>query len=442
MNAATEHYLAQHQALADALPGRELDWLQAQRNAGLARFEEVGFPTQRDEDWRYTPVKPITAKKFHEVPPQQTAPQQTALQQDGDFKSLEIPGLQSHRLVFVDGLFAPELSDDGASGAGVVIESLGRALEERPELVKRELGSVTPRERHGFTALNHAGSRDGVVLRLEDNAAPAMPVEMLFVSRARDGLAQPRNLIIAGKASKARIIERHVSLGDHSTFTNSATEIILGEEAEIDYYLVQTQSPAACHICGIWARQWRASRFSCRTITLGGALVRNDLGVELVGEQAHCDMLGLYNPVGVQHVDNHTTMTHGAENCTSRELYKGVLEQRSRAVFHGRIVVRPGAQKTDAAQTNNNLLLSRHAEIDSKPQLEIYADDVKCSHGATVGQIDADALFYLRSRGLDEARARTLLTFAFVNDVVSEIEISELKEMLEDMLTTRLLKNQ
>ena len=432
MNPAAEHYLAQHQALADALPGRKLEWLQAQRSAGLARFAKVGFPTQRDEDWRYTPVKPITAKKFY-----QPSGADAATHADIDLKSLEIPNLQSHRLVFVDGLFAPALSDDAVT-AGVVVESLARALEARPELVEQGLGSVTPRERHGFTALNHAGSRDGAVLQLADNAAPVAPVELLFISRAADGLAQPRNLIIAGKAARVRVIERHVSLGDHNAFTNSATEIVLGEQAEVDYYLVQTQSAAARHVCGIWARQWRASRFRCHTVTLGGALVRNDLGVELAGEHAHCDMLGLYNPTGIQHVDNHTTMIHGAENCTSRELYKGVLEQRGRAVFHGRIVVRPGAQKTDAAQTNNNLLLSRHAEIDTKPQLEIYADDVKCSHGATVGRLDADALFYLRSRGLDEARARALLTFAFVNDVVGEIQIGALKTALETLLAAHL----
>ncbi len=434
MNPATEYYLHQYQALADALPGRQLDWLQAQRRAGLARFEEVGFPTQRDEDWRYTTVKPITVKKFHGI--------EYTAKQDINLKPFAIAGLQSHRLVFVDGLFAPHLSDDclavNEKNAGVMVDSLARVLEQQPELIAQTFGSATPRNRHGFTALNNASSRDGVVLRLAENTVLALPIEMLFISCAEQCITQPRNLIIAGKASKARIIERHVSVDDNSTFTNSTSEIILGEQAEIDYYLVQTQSAAAYHVCGMWVKQARASRFSCRTITLGGALVRNDLGVQLDGEQAHCDMVGLYNPVGVQHVDNHTTMIHAAENCTSRELYKGVLAQRSRAVFHGRIVVRPGAQKTNAAQTNHNLLLSQNAEIDSKPQLEIYADDVKCSHGATVGRIDTDSLFYLRSRGLDEARARALLTFAFVNDVIGEIEISELKNSLENMLTTRL----
>ena len=437
MNAATEHYLAQHQALADALPGRKLDWLQAQRNAGLARFEEVGFPTQRDEDWRYTPVKPITSQEYQPA-------QQQLISEPVSAAPLMIKGLKCLTLVFIDGLFSMQHSTSNGVAEGVTVAPLSQMLNDRPELIEDSLGACLPKHRHGFTALNESASRDGAVIILQANAEPNIPIEMLFIGdkQMNSTFAQPRNLVIAADGSKGKIIERYVSLGAQKSFTNSVTEVMLGENAELDYYLVQTQSTTSHHVCGIWARQARASRFSCRTITLGGALVRNDLSVELADEHAHCDMFGLYNPAGVQHVDNHTTMTHGAENCTSRELYKGVLEQRSRAVFHGRIVVRPGAQKTDAAQTNNNLLLSRHAEIDSKPQLEIYADDVKCSHGATVGQIDADALFYLRSRGLDEARARTLLTFAFVNDVVSEIEISELKEMLEDMLTTRLLKNQ
>ena len=398
MNPATEHYLGQHQALADALPGRGLDWLQARRRAGLARFAQVGFPTPRDEDWRYTTVKPITAHKFKPA-------QQSLISEPLSVAPLLIKGLKCHTLLFIDGLFAGDHFTDGGGGGGegITVAPLAKILDEQPELIAQSFGSVASQRPHGFTALNEAYSRDGVVVIVEENARPDAPIEMLFVSRAADCLAQPRNLVIAGAGGKAKIIERHISLNDHRTCTNSATEVVLAERAEVDYYLVQMQSSSAFHICGIRAKQSRASRFSCRTITLGGALVRNDLGVELAGEHAHCDMLGLYNPAGVQHVDNHTTMIHGAENCTSRELYKGVLEQRSRAVFHGRIVVQPGAQKTDAAQTNNNLLLSRHAEIDTKPQLEIYADDVKCSHGATVGRMDEDALFYLRSRGLDEA---------------------------------------
>lgn len=453
MNPTTEPYLTQYQARADTLPGRRVNWLQAQRRAGLARFTQVGFPTQRDEDWRYTTVKPITVKKFHGLNAAAESAEHVDLQAALD--AMQIKGLQSHRLVFVDGVFAAQWSHSqsalGVPSEGVTVAPLAQVLEQNPHWIEQAFGSVKPDKAHGFTALNNAYSQDGVVVLLAENARPTTPVEMLFVSCAPNGCAQPRNIVIAGAASKVQLIERYVSVNGKPardknsaaacTFTNSSTEIVVGETAEVDYYLVQTQSQAAYHVCGVWAQQARGSRFSCRTITLGGALVRNDLGVELAGEQAHCDMFGLYHLSGAQHVDNHTTMLHCAENCSSREWYKGVLEQRSRAVFHGRIKVAPGAQKTNAAQTNNNLLLSAHAEIDSKPQLEIYADDVQCSHGATVGQLDADALFYLRARGLDEAAAGEMLRVAFVNDVLNQIAIDELKQTLETMLAARLTGN-
>lgn len=426
------HYLAQHHALAGALPGRGLDWLQAHRDAALARFTEVGLPTQRDEDWRYTPTRALTAKNFRAV---ETAQDDAALA--AQVTPLFIDGMQCSRLVFIDGLFAPKLSDAGAR-RGVHFAPLARVLEERPESVAREFATLIPRAPHGFTALNNAGARDGAVTLLDADAAPDAPLEMLFINRAEDAFAQPRNIIIAGANCNAQFIERHVSLGAHAAFTNSATEIFLGENARVDYYLVQTASNAARHVCGVWARQQRASHLRCITAALGGALVRNDLGVDLRGGEAHCDMLGLYAAGGMQHVDNHTTVSHAVENCGSRELYKGVLDKRARAVFRGRIVVARGAQQTRAEQESKTLLLSRHAEIDCKPQLEIYADDVRCSHGATVGQLDDAALFYLRSRGIDAARARELLTFAFAGDVLNEIKIDALQSALGKLIAARL----
>ena len=301
------------------------------------------------------------------------------------------------------------------------------------------LDQIKPPAGHGFGALNTAFLSDGVVVELAENCRVEHPIELLFINRSNTALAQPRNLVIARQGSKATIVERYVSESDHAALINSVTEVSLGVDAQLDYYLIQTQSTASYQINSLWARQAENSRFSCRTITLGGALVRNELRAEMMGEGAHCDMLGLYSLSGKQHVDNHTTMVHGAANCTSRELYKGVLNQRSRGVFHGRIKVEPDAQKTDAEQTNNTLILSRDAEIDTKPQLEIYADDVKCSHGATVGQMDETSLFYLRSRGIDEASARSLLTFAFVNDVLSEVDVEPLRVVLEDRLSEQLM---
>ena len=434
---AVEHYLAQHRKIAGALPGRGLGWLQERRRAGLARLKEVGFPTKRDEDWKYPSTHPLTAKPFRDVGAPAAADKALAKK----IRALAPEGLRSRQLVFIDGLFAPQLSDAGAdTKGGATLIPLARVLEERPESVAHAFGALAPRKPHGFTALNCAGARDGAVVLLEKDAAPEEPLELLFVTSAEDAFAQPRNLILAAPGCKASVIERHVSLGEHASFTNSASEILLGESANVDYHLVQTQRDSARHVCGIWARQERGSRLRCISATLGGAFVRNDLGVELAGEDAHCDMLGFYAATGAQHVDNHTAVLHNAPHCGSREVYKGVLDGRARAVFHGRITVAPGAQKTAAEQSNQNLLLSRHAEIDCKPQLEIYADDVRCSHGATAGQLDEAALFYLRSRGIGEARARELLTFAFVNEVAGEIQIAALKGALESLLARRLAR--
>lgn len=431
-----QEYLAERAAAVE-YPGRGLPWLQAQRRAALARFEAVGFPTRRDEDWKYTNIAPlakqIAAQKFR------LAVQQIITE------PLSVAPLvwwrkdaKSHLMVFSDGLFSADHSCFGGVAEGVTVAPLATVLNEQPQRIADVYGSIAPADAHGFTALNAAHNRDGVAVIIAPGARPTVPVEMLFVNTGCTE-SVPRNIIIAGEGGRASVIERHVSLFDYDdSFTNSVTEIALAESAQLDYHLVQSQSAAAHHVCGVWARQSRNSRFSCRTVTVGGRLVRNDLGVELAGEEAHCDLFGLYAAAGRQHVDNHTTINHAAAHCTSCEVYKGVLDQRARAVFHGRIVVAKGAQKTDATQTNNNLLLSRGAEIDTKPQLEIYADDVKCAHGATVGQLDADALFYLRARGVDEAAARRMLTFAFANDILAKIAHNELQDALAELLHARL----
>jgi len=434
----SQEYLAER-ARAE-LPGRGLDWLQAQRRAGLARFEKVGFPSRRDEAWRYTNIAPL-AKQL-------SALQFKPAEQKIITEPLSVAPLvwwskhsKSHLMVFSDGLFSADHSNYGGVAEGVTVASLATVLNEQPEHAEQlsdVYGNIAPADAHGFTALNAAHNRDGVAVIIAPGARPQTPVEMLFIST---GMTEsvPRNIVIAGADSKATVIERYVSLHDQdAAFTNSVTEIELRAHAQLDYHLIQAQSAAAHHVCGVWARQARGSRFSCRTVTVGGKLVRNDLGAELAGENAHCDLFGLYATAGAQHVDNHTTVHHAAAHCTSCEIYKGVLAQRSRAVFRGRIVVAPGAQKTDATQTNNNLLLSRGAEIDTKPQLEIYADDVKCAHGATVGQLDADALFYLRARGIDEAEARRMLTFAFAGDILAKIAHNELQDALVELLRARL----
>ncbi len=432
----TESYIDQFDRLRDRLPGHQIDWINDQRTKSLARFGRVGFPTSRDEDWKYTSVREITGKRFAV----ESGPDDDG--QTVDLSPFAIEGLESHRLVFVDGVFHPRLSGIGESGGPdreFCVESFASALERAPGYVESLLGSVIQDNGHGFTALNNAMYRDGVILTFAADAKVPGPIEIIHYGRAQLSISQPRNLIVCGPRSRGQIIERYVSGNTHNTLSNGVTEVLLEDGASLDYYLVQNQSSAAYQVCGIWVKQSPRSRFSCQTITLGGALVRNDLQVNLDGPEAHCDMLGVYSLAGRQHADNHTTVIHAAENCSSREIYKGVLDQRARAVFHGRVRVDEGAQKTDAAQSNNTLLLSRNAEIDTKPQLEIYADDVKCSHGVTVGQIDEKSLFYLRTRGIGEREARALLTCAFVNDVLSEVKIEPLRRYLELILRRQLV---
>ncbi len=427
----TARYVEQFEQLQQGLPDQEVAWLVAQRKRDLARFSKTGFPTQRDEGWRHTPLRPITSKAFSAIT------ESTWTTVAVDLEAFKIPALDSHQIVFIDGQYDRQRSSH-LTESGVTIESMSAVLANQPQSIKNMLGRVLGNHGHGFTALNNAFYQDGVVIRVDENARLDKPIELVFLSHAEMVIAQPRNLIIAAKNSKAQIIERYVSATDPHTLTNSTTEIIIEAAAEMDYYVIQTQSKRAYQVCGIWAQQAAKSRFSCRTITLGGALVRNDLRSDLNGTEAHCDMLGVFSLSGKQHVDNHTTVRHQAANCISTERYKGVLDQRSHGVFRGRIIVAHDAQKTDAQQTNKTLLLSPNAEIDTQPQLEIYADDVKCSHGATIGQLDENTLFYLRTRGIGMAQARLLLTHAFVHEVLNKIDIVPLKEFLVDTLSTEL----
>lgn len=430
MNNIIDHYVDQYTADTARQAALLPDWLHDQKEQAIARFKQDGFPDQRDEDWRYTPLKSVTTKFFEVKVDDQLA--------DIDVSPFLISDLDAYRLVFIDGRFDARhtvLPDT----QGVAVDSLASVNSDSANVAAGSLQQGLPME-HGFSALNIAFSRDGYVIGIADQIELDKPIEILFVSATPDTVAQPRNVVRIGQHSKAKIIERHVSVAATSALANSTCRITLDHGAALDYYLVQLLSAGASQVSTLDAAVGRDSRLSCRTITLGGGLVRNNLRVSLDQPGGHCDMLGLYNIAGKQHVDNHTNVIHAAPHCTSTELYKGVLDQRSRAVFHGRIKVEQDAQKTDATQSNHNLLLSANAEIDTKPQLEIYADDVKCAHGATVGQIDESALFYLRSRGIGDQQARSLLTFAFVNDVLEQVEIEPLKSAIGVELAAKLIK--
>lgn len=412
---------------AGALPDSS-DWLQAKRTDALARFDEQGIPTTRHEDWKYTNLRALSSKQF------ELAPENVPCDMTAQLGSAE--GI--HRLVFVGGTFCQALSNASELPEGLTLKPMRQALADHADQIQQTLSLAMPEGENAFAALNMGYFRDGVYLHLEAEARVEAPIELVFISSGEQTLAMPRSLIVLDQGASASIIERQLSDEDSTALNNSATEILLAENSTLDYNLIQLQGKKTTHIGGTWVRQAAGSTLSTRTITLGGALVRNELNVSLNGEGAEADCVGLYFGRQRQHIDNHTTIRHAAPSCTSRELYKGILDDRARGVFHGRIVVDPDAQLTESEQENPNLLLSRDAEIDTKPQLEIYADDVKCSHGATVGELDAKQLFYLQSRGIDKASARTLLTYAFAAEVINEIKIDHLRDSLTERLSSQM----
>jgi Fe-S cluster assembly protein SufD len=429
-----DHYRSQYQAWAGHLPGQPLPWLRRTREQALERFAHLGFPTVRDEEWKYTRVTAIADHPF-------TPAAQACIGLDADdIAPLLIAGANSHLLVFVNGHFAPSLSRPGRLPDGVTLSSLAAAVEQQPEELEPYLGRIGDPGASGFCALNTAFLTDGAYLHLPDGVAVEEPIELIFLTtrQAEAVFSQPRNLFVAGDRARATIIESYASLGDSGHFTNAITEVVVGNGAALEHIRLQGESDEAFHVATVQVRQGRDSRFTSHALGLGGRLSRTDINTLLDGEGGSCTLNGLYVAAGRRHVDFHTRIDHTRPRCTSRELYKGILDGAARGVFCGKIYVHPDAQQTDAQQSNRNLLLSPRAEVDTKPQLEIYADDVKCSHGATVGQLDDDAVFYLRSRGLDAATARHLLTHAFASEVVAQIGDGEVRRRVEEWLAARL----
>lgn len=425
-------YLDAITARCESAPGQTVPWVRALRELAGMQFEAQGFPTTRDEAWKYTNVASLVRQVYTPAPADTSAVM-------ADVSQIVFPGLEVDRLVFVDGHYAPHLSTP-VSVTGTHIGSLATALDRPTDGLEAHLGQISSLEKHPFAALNTAFLTDGAWLHLAPGTVAERPIHLVFLATGRQVLAQPHNLIVLEEGAQATVIEHYVALNDARYFTNAVTETSLAKGAALEHYRVQQEGAQAYHIGGMHVRQACESRFTSHAIDLGGVLVRNDLRTVLAAEYAHCALNGLYVLDGRQHVDNHTLIDHAKPNGTSSEYYKGVLDGRSRAVFNGRVVVQPDAQHTDARQMNNNLLLSEDAEVDTKPELEIYADDVKCSHGATVGQLDADALFYLRSRAVDEAAARDLLTYAFANDILSRFRLMPIRVELERKLTARLLR--
>ena len=436
MNTLRERTLVDFARIAGTLPGAGLPWLAHARSNALERFAQSGFPTTRDEEWKYTSLAALEKHAWLEAPDANghgTANAALVAQfalNHGD----------GHLLVFHNGRYAPALSAPGELPAGVSLCSLSAALRQTPEALEPYL--VNDERQTVFGALNTAFMADGVYLHLARGAVLEQPVHLLFITTQADGAApfatHPRNLIVADAGAQATVIEHYAGVDGAPYFSNAVTQIFTARNAAIEHYKLQQEGSQAFHIAGIHAQQQHDSRFDSHSITLGAALMRHDITAAFDAPGCNATLNGLYLAAGRQHVDHHTRIDHLAPNGTSREYYRGVLDGAARAVFNGKVIVHPGAQKTDAHQANHNLLLSKFAEVDTKPQLEIYADDVQCTHGATVGQIDDEQIFYLRSRGVEQAMARALLIHAFAHDVIERIRVAALRTRLEQILFARL----
>jgi len=403
------------------------------RKEAISLFAEIGFPTTKVEDWKYTNVSPIFNYDFSHAP----APKISSIEIDRH----SIKGLSAKVLVFVNGHFNEKLSSSvmDLNLLGVKIGSFHYWLKKQPEIVMEHFSKYA-KLKNGFVALNTAYALDGAFVYVPDEVIIKDPIHILNLNGSDDAkaLSHPRNLIVAGKNAKVKLIESYNSISDQPHFTNSVTEVFADEHSEVELYRIQDENSNSYNISLTQVEQRKKSLFTVYTITTGGSLVRNDINAVLNDENCETHLYGLYVTDGTQHVDNHTMIDHAKPHCLSNELYKGVLDGKSHAVFNGKVYVRPDAQKTNAYQSNKNILLSKDAAIDTKPQLEIFADDVKCSHGATVGQLDDDSVFYLRSRGIGEEEARRVLIRAFANDVFEEIKLEPVHEHLNDLIQRKL----
>ena len=433
-----ESYVASFREREGILVERQPGWLMEMRREAIDSFANLGFPTVQDEEWRYTNVAPITRTPFQAARP------------DSIHCAVELIETTywkepvAARLVFINGHYSPQFSVLSNAARGLEIGSLAASLKNgwgaADGWLHTYLGRSADYRRHPFTALNTAFWEDGAYVRIPKSMVLAEPVHLVFVSAAREEplVSHPRTLIVAERDAQATVIESYVGLEGGVCFSNAVSEIITAENAVVDHYRLQRENSRSFHVGLLQVYQGRNARFSSNSVAFGGALVRNDVNAVLDAEGAECALNGLYVAKEKQHVDNHTTIEHARPHGSSRQLYNGILDGEAGAVFNGRIVVHPNAQKTDAIQKNRNLLLSADAMIDTKPQLEIFADDVRCTHGATIGQMDPEALFYLRSRGVGREQARELLIYAFAAEILDKIKPRAVRGWTESALRSRL----
>ncbi|MEX0602406.1 MAG: Fe-S cluster assembly protein SufD [Bacteroidota bacterium] len=438
MHTITTWYRSNFETFEKSLNGEADSSIHRARKSALDRFAELGFPTTKQEDWRFTNVAPIAETQFQPI----LASEREGLRPE-QFRRYTFGGSKAIRCVFVNGHFSKELSTAGRLPSGVVSGSLADAIRTHGDLVQSHLGRLSPLD-DGFTALNSAFLQDGAFLFVPDGKVIEDPIQLIYISteRSEPFTSQPRNLIVTGKNCQAAFIESYVGIGDNVYLTNSLTEIVVGERSVVEHDKLQHESIKGFHVGTINVRLAERSNYLSNSVAIGGSLVRNTINVTFDGEWAEATLNGLSLGTGSQVIDNHTVIDHARANCASHELYKAVLDGGARGVFNGKIFVRKDAQKTDAKQTNKTLLLSDKATMDTKPQLEIFADDVKCTHGATVGQLDAEQVFYLRSRGIDSGEARSILTFAFAADVVERIRVEGLRNEVQPLVHEKLIEVQ
>jgi len=433
-----ETYLSNFRQREEKLEGSEPAWLLAIRREAIESFADLGFPTVQDEEWRYTNVIPITRVPFRAAPP------------DSIHCAIELIQATywkepvAARLVFINGHYSPQFSLLSNAARGLEVGNLASAMKTALGASDAWLHTYLARSadyrRHPFTALNTAFWEDGAFVRIPKGMRLAEPIHLVFLSAAgaEPYVSYPRTLVVLEREAQATVIESYVGLDGGVSFSNSVSEIIAGESAVVDHYQLEGENSRSFHVGTLQLYQARSAQVASTAVSLGATLARNDVNAVLDGEGAGCTLNGLYLARGTQHVDNHTSIDHARPHGSSRQLYHGILDGESTAVFNGRILVRPDAQKTDAIQRNRNLLLSADATIDTKPQLEIFADDVRCTHGATVGQMDPEALFYLCSRGSGYHEARDLLIYAFAGEILDRIKPAAVRAWVDSALRSRI----
>ena len=410
---------------------RARDRIHPLRKSAIARLAEMGLPHTKLEDWRFTDVAPIRDSDFAVAQPSTNGVSRE------DVGDRAVSGEWAATLVLVDGWFRPDLSTIEGLPSGVKVTGLAHALDEESEIVLAHLGKYAHKDERAFVALNTAFLSDGAFVYLPKNAVVERPIQIVHVATGNKS-SFPRHLFVAKDGSQAQIVETFVSLGEDGAFTNTVAEVVVGANANLDHTTLQLENDAALHVHATQVLQGRDSNYANHKVTLGGRLTRNDIDSVLDAENVCCTLNGLYHVRGTQHVDNHTRLEHMQPHCESHELYKGILDDKGRGVFTGKIHVHEDAQKTDAKQSSANLLLTDKAIVDTMPQLEIYADDVRCTHGAVVGQLDANALFYLRTRGIPGNLARNMLIRAFASDVAHRIPVEAVRQHIDALLTERL----